>query len=120
MIKIYMDVHINMAITRGLRKRAVDVLTAQEDRADTLSDPELLDRATLLDRALFTHDVDFLIEATRRQGAGQTFAGVIFARHGAIGIGVCIDELELIAKAEDPTNLANRVTFIPLSSRGGP
>ncbi|MFL6215812.1 MAG: hypothetical protein ACJ74J_18155 [Blastocatellia bacterium] len=41
-----MDVQIRRALTEGLRLRGVDVLTAQEDGADELSDHELLDRAT--------------------------------------------------------------------------
>ena len=45
-VALYMDAHIPRAITLGLRMRSVDVLTAQEDGAETLSDPELLERAT--------------------------------------------------------------------------
>ncbi|GAG42835.1 unnamed protein product, partial [marine sediment metagenome] len=36
---MYMDAHIPRAITLGLRMRKINVLTAQEDRADTLPDP---------------------------------------------------------------------------------
>lgn len=34
-VKLYMDAHIPKAITVGLRVRGVDVITAQEDNADT-------------------------------------------------------------------------------------
>jgi len=54
------------AITAALRSRGVDVVTAYEDGASTLSDPELLDRASELKRVLFSEDDDFLAEATRR------------------------------------------------------
>lgn len=47
-VGIYMDVHIPRAITNGLRLRGVDVLTAQEDGTITLTDTELLKRATEL------------------------------------------------------------------------
>ncbi len=73
-IKLYTDVHIPYAIVAGLRARSVDVITAQADGSARLSDPALLDRATALDRALFTYDQDFLVEAARRQRAGETFA----------------------------------------------
>ena len=53
-IALYMDVHIPRAITLGLRMRDVDVLTAQEDGADIVTDRNLLDRATQLDRIIFT------------------------------------------------------------------
>ena len=62
-----MDVHVRRAVAAGLRLRGVDVLTAQEDDTGELPDPELLDRATELGRALFTQDDDLLREAKRRQ-----------------------------------------------------
>jgi hypothetical protein len=40
-----MDVHVPRAMTERLRLRGIDVLTAQEDDARALTDPELLDRA---------------------------------------------------------------------------
>ena len=49
-----MDVHVPAGIVRALRRRGVDVLTAQEDGAARLSDPALLDRATVLGRMVFT------------------------------------------------------------------
>ncbi|MBI4662229.1 MAG: hypothetical protein HY735_25705 [Verrucomicrobia bacterium] len=42
---LYMDVHVPLPITRGLWRRGVDVLTAQEDHTTRASDPELLRRA---------------------------------------------------------------------------
>lgn len=45
-----MDVHVRRAVTEGLRLRGVDVLTAQEDGASLLKDPELLERAASLGR----------------------------------------------------------------------
>ena len=111
---LYMDVHIPRAITDGLRLRDVDVMSAQEDKADTLSDPELLDRATTLQRALFTFDDDLLIEATNRQQEGIPFSGVIYAHPLQISIGTCVRNLEIIAKAAEAKDLANQVIFLPL------
>ena|GEM_PF-3737316 len=37
-ISFYMDAHIPRVVAVGLRMRSVDVLTAQEDGADRLSD----------------------------------------------------------------------------------
>lgn len=64
-VKLYMDVHIRRAVTDGLRLRGVDVLTAQQDLSDELSDDALLDRATDLARVLFTQDDDLLLEANK-------------------------------------------------------
>jgi predicted nuclease of predicted toxin-antitoxin system len=113
-VAFYMDHHVRRAITDGLRRRAVDVITAAEDGTDRFDDPELLDRSTELQRVLFTHDTDFLEEAARRQHAGEDYAGIVFCRQLSLSIGQCIDELELIAKAGEPHEFANRVTYLPL------
>jgi predicted nuclease of predicted toxin-antitoxin system len=113
-VKFYMDVHVPLAVTEGLRHRSVDILTAQEDGASTLPDPELLDRATALGRVLFTFDDDLLREGARRQQAGEAFAGDVYAHQFRITIGQCVHNLELIAKVEEPEGLAGQVVRIPL------
>jgi hypothetical protein len=112
-ISLYIDEHVHRAITIGLRLRGVDVLTVQEDGLTATPDPLLLDRALELQRIMFSQDQDFLIEAHHRQNAGIPFAGVIYARQW-VAVGDCIRDLELIAKASDPADLANRVEYIPL------
>jgi hypothetical protein len=113
-LALYMDVQVQHAITHGLRLRGVAVLTAQEDGTDRLSDPELLDRAMQLGRVLFTRDEDFLIEAARRQQAGESFAGVVYAHLLRATIGQCVDDLELLAKVYDPVHMMNAVEYLPL------
>ena len=66
-VRLYFDVHVPIAIADALRLRNVDVLRAQEDGAAEFEDPQLLDRATELNRVLFTQDKGFLKEAGRRQ-----------------------------------------------------
>ena len=109
-----MDVHVRRAIPVSLRLRGVDVLTAQEDHAARLSDPELLDRAGELNRVLFSQDADLLREATARQRQGQRFGGVIYAHQLRISIGQCIEDLELLANVGEPEDFAGRVEFLPL------
>lgn len=113
-LKLYMDVHVPRSITVGLRLQGVDVLTAQEDGAARLPDPELLDRATELGRVLFTQDDDLLREATRRQAAGEPFAGIVYAHQLKVTIGRCVQDLALIAEAGEPVDLANTVEYLPL------
>lgn len=60
---LYMDVHVQSAITRGLRLRGLDVLTTQEDETTEWPDDALLDRVAELDCIMFKDD-DFLREAT--------------------------------------------------------
>lgn len=109
-----MDVHVRRAVSVALRDREVDVLTAQADGASELEDPDLLDRATALGRVLFSQDEDLLAEATRRQRSGIPFAGVVYAHQVYVTVGRCISDLEVIAKAGSPEELANRVQFLPL------
>jgi predicted nuclease of predicted toxin-antitoxin system len=109
-----LDVHVPAPITRALKNRGVDVLTAQDDGARTLPDDQLLDRANALDRVLFSRDKDLLREAQARQTRGQSFAGVIFAHQLRVTIGRCIEDLELIAKVGEPEDFRNRVEYLPL------
>ncbi|MCZ7670648.1 MAG: DUF5615 family PIN-like protein [Chloroflexi bacterium] len=60
-LAFYMDQHVPRAITVGLRLRGIDVLTAYEDNRSELNDPDLLDRASELNRVLFTQDDDLLV-----------------------------------------------------------
>jgi hypothetical protein len=109
-----MDVHVHRAITLGLRMRDVDVLTAQEDNHRQASDSDLLDRATMLGRVLFSQDQDLLAEANYRQTNGIPFGGVIYAHQRRVSIGNCVHDLALIAGASDYADFINRVEFLPL------
>jgi predicted nuclease of predicted toxin-antitoxin system len=109
-----MDVHAPLAITEALRRRSVDVLTAQEDGTEQLDDPPLLDRALDLGRVLFTQDEDFLREGAHRQQTGEIFAGVIYAHQLRVTIGQCVHDLELMARIYEPAEMANRIEHLPL------
>jgi predicted nuclease of predicted toxin-antitoxin system len=109
-----MDHHVRRAITQGLRRRGVDVLTAHEDGCAQLSDEDLLDRAARLDRVLFTHDDDFLVVADQRLQAGRSFTGIVYAHQLRVTIGQAIRDLELMSSALDLDDMRNHVLFLPL------
>ncbi len=113
-VALYMDVHVPRQITDQLRRRGVDVLTAQEDGADTLEDADLLERARTNNRVLFTQDIRFKALAESWQARGRPFAGLVFAHqiHGSIGQYVL--DLELIAKSTDPEEWFGVVERLPL------
>ncbi len=113
-IALYMDHNVPRAITVGLRLRGVDVISAYEDGASELDDSALLDRAGELDRVLFTRDDDLLAEAANRQKKGIAFGGVVYAHQLRASIGVCIQDLEIIAKAGESEDLINGVQYLPL------
>ena len=114
MLALYMNQHVPRAITEGLRLRGIDVITAYEDGASDMGDPELLDRAAELGRVLFTQDDELLAEATQRQRKRIFFNGVVYAHQLRVSIGNCIRDLEIIAKAGEPEDLTNSVQFLPL------
>ena len=113
-VGLYMDVHVRGPVTTGLRLRAVDVVTAQEDGTARWEDDELLDRALVLACVLFTQDDDLLKEASKRQRTGELFGGLIYAHQHNITVRRSIDDLELIAKTCEPEEMENRVWFLPL------
>lgn len=113
-IAFYMDHHVPKAITNGLRLRGVDVLTAYEDGTSEYDDDDLLDRATELQRVLFTQDDDLLREAAKRIQEDIAFYGVIYAHQLRVSIGICVNELEMIAQVGEPEDIKNRVQFLPL------
>jgi predicted nuclease of predicted toxin-antitoxin system len=108
-VAFYMDENVHRGITDGLRIRDVDVLTVQEDDRIGFSDPFILDRATELNRILFTQDDDFLTEANRRQQEKIYFTGVIYVHKLRISVGDCVHDLEIIAKLAYPDELANHI-----------
>ncbi len=113
-VALYMDEHVHRAITTGLRLREVDVLTAQEDGRRNVPDNVLLDRASEFNRVLFSQDEDLLAEASSRQRDKIPFAGVVYAHQLRVPIGICVRDLEIIAKAAVLEDLSNRVEYLPL------
>jgi predicted nuclease of predicted toxin-antitoxin system len=109
-----MDENVPRQITSGLRLRGVDVLTVQEENRAGLSDPEVLERATELQRVLFSRDEDLLAIANQLQQTGKVFLGVIYAHQQNSSIGDCVQDLELISKACAMEDFANHVLYLPL------
>ena len=107
-LAVYMDVHVPLVITEGLRRRGIDVLTSQEDGTAELDDGSLLDRATALGRLLLTQDQDFLRIAADWRREGRSFVGVALAAQGA-SLGRLADDLELPLTCCEPGEVRDRV-----------
>jgi|SRR5947209_419323 hypothetical protein len=110
----YMDEHVPSAVTRGLRRPGIDVLTVQEDGFDNTDDPLILDQALALGRLMFTRDTDFLVEVAGRQTSGEEFATVFYAHPEGPSVGRIIAELEYIAHAILPHEMTNALHLFPL------
>ena len=111
---LYMDVHVPSAVTEGLRRRGVDVVTSQEDGTREAEDVALLQRATDLGCILFTQDDDLLAIASQWQKQNRKFAGLVYSHQLGPGIGDIIDDLELIAACATQDEVRNRVIYLPL------
>lgn len=113
-IALYMDEHIHKSITTGLLLRGVVVLTIQEDDRTGTPDQIILDRATKLERVIFTQDDDFLAIAHQCQTEGIYFSGVIYAHQQNVTVGDCIRDLEMITQVCEPKDCRNYVQYLPL------
>jgi hypothetical protein len=113
-VRLYMDVHIPMAITRQLRLRGVDVVAATEEGTNELKDDTLLELAGVQKRALFTHDIRFKALAENWQRTNKPFAGLIYGHAEGASLGQYVRDLELIVNACEPSDLANTVIHLPL------
>jgi len=111
---LYTDVHVPLAVTSGLRRCGIDVLTSQRDGTIELPDEELLSRATDLDRVLLTQDTDFLMITANWQENKTQFRAVIFVRQIGMGIGEIIEDINLLLTAANDTELWNQVYHLPL------
>ncbi len=81
-IKFYMDEHVHPAVTAGLRRRGVDVLTAQEANLSPAADDAHLALAIREERVIFTQDEDCL----RLHAEGMTHSGIAYVpQHTVIG-----------------------------------
>jgi hypothetical protein len=112
-VRLYMDHHVDAAITEGLQRRGIDVLTCRDDGTTTWDDERLLARASQLGRALFSQDDDPLAIAHRWQHEGRTFAGLIYGHQLDLSIGQAVRDLGLIAQVYDPDDLRDRVEYLP-------
>lgn len=103
-----------MAVTRQLRLRGVDVVTATEEGTNELDDDILLELGREQGRVLFTHDIRFKALAENSQRAGKPFAGLIYGHAESASLGQYVRDLELIAKTCEPSELTNTVIHLPL------
>jgi uncharacterized protein with PIN domain len=102
-----MDEHVHPAITKGLRLRGIDVLTAQDASMLGATDEEHLRFATRLKRVLFTNDDDFL----RLHSEGVEHAGIAYT-HQRTSIGHVVRTLTLIHEILPAEDMINRVEFL--------
>lgn len=109
-----MDHHVRSAVTKGLRRRGIDVLIAFEDGWAEAPDAEVLGRASLLGRVLFTQDDDFLAIADAMQRNGPGHGGLVYAHQLQVTVGQIVTDLQLILEVATRGEMFDTVLFLPL------
>jgi predicted nuclease of predicted toxin-antitoxin system len=107
-IRFYFDQHIPVAVADGLRRRGVDVLTAQEADRCGLPDLRQIEFAKSDQRITVTFDDDFLALA-----AGDIpHAGIAFCRATKYSIGELIHALLLLNDVLNMSDMQNHIEFL--------
>lgn len=102
-----MDEHIPRAVTEGLRRRGVNVLSAQEAGMSGANDYDQLSLANKEGRIIFTKDADFL----RLHKAGVSHQGIIYSSRQS-PVGYTVRVLMIIYDLVTPEEMSGRVEFI--------
>lgn len=114
MIRYLTDEHVPNALVDGLRARGVDVVRVVDVGLAATPDPDILEWAAGQDRLLITFDRQTVPGfAYARVHNGAPMPGVIVL-HGALSLGVMIDELHIVAECSTPDDFSDRVVFSPL------
>jgi predicted nuclease of predicted toxin-antitoxin system len=72
-----------------------------------LSDEEQLETAIRKKAVIFTHDVDFIRLAVKRE-----HLGIIYVRQRKLSIGECIKKLKVIAETTSQEDMCNKIFFL--------
>jgi predicted nuclease of predicted toxin-antitoxin system len=107
-IRFFFDQHIPPAVARGLRRRGVDVLTAQEAGRCGLPDPDQLQFATAEERVVMTFDRDYLA----LHASSVPHAGIVWCRATKYTIGQLIQLLFLLGHVTDRGGMRNYVEYL--------
>lgn len=113
-VQFFFDHDVHGDVARGLRRSGVELVTAYEDGANRLDDPDVFRRSVLLRRVLFFYDDDHFSEIHRWQRNARWFPGAIHVQQTKLSIGEQIRELVLIAQVAEPEELENQVIYLPL------
>jgi len=114
LLRFLADEGFSHAVTRQLRERGVDVVTAQEAGLVGSPDPVILEWAAYHGRIVVTSDVSTMPDhAYARMQADLPMPG-LFVAHQGTGIGVIVEELHTIAACSLDREWENQARYIPL------
>jgi hypothetical protein len=102
-----MDEHVSPAVSAALRRRGVDVLTAQQANMLGAPDDLHLTLAVRESRTVFTHDADFL----RLHAAEHPHRGIVYAPQRTAP-GTVVRGLMIVYEVLRPEDMVNHVEFL--------
>ncbi len=98
-LKFYFDTHIAKAIAVQLRERGVDVVRCEEVGRAAATDEEHLIDATAENRAVVTHERDFIVLNANWHVQTKSHAGIFYCQPRLQGsVGEMIKQLEEYAQ----------------------
>lgn len=106
-LTFYMDQHVPQAVTDGLRRRGIDVVTAQDMGMERATDAEHLAFALRQGRVIFTQDADFL----RLHAAGVAHSGIAYAPQQT-PVGTLVRGLMLLYELLDAADMMQQLEFL--------
>lgn len=106
-MKIYADENIERSVIEGLRRRGIEVISADELGFYGKPDEFHVRKASEMKAVILTHDNDFLIMADRFD-----HSGIIFSHSKNVSIGQCIRGVELIVNVLTNKDMRNHIEFL--------
>ena len=106
-IRYYMDEHVPSAVTDGVRRRGIDVITVQELHEMGAPDERHVALAQALGRVIFTQDADFL----RIAASGVPHAGIVYTPQST-AIGDMVRGLVLINEVYTAEELVGQTEYL--------
>ena len=107
-IRFLIDVHVHSAITAGLRRRGVEVLTCQEAGLGRADDEDILEYALVSNWVVFSQDDDFLKICAMPD---LKHNGLVYS-HKRNSIGRILSGLLLICEVLEPEEMENHMEFV--------
>jgi predicted nuclease of predicted toxin-antitoxin system len=107
-IRYFFDQHYPKQVAEGLRRRGLDVLTAQDAGRCGLPDPDQLAFATADGRILVTFDSDYLA----LHQSGVQHGGIAWCKATKYSIGELIQLLFLLHGTSDRDSMRNCVEYL--------
>ena len=102
-----MDEHVPKAVTEGLRRRGVDVITVQELGLQAAEDALHLEGAAQDGRVVFTQDTDFL----RLRASGLPHRDIVYA-HQLTPMSHMLRSLMLLHDVLSPDDMVCHIEFL--------